>query len=55
MFEVGGAEVWRIAGSGYPVGTPKEIYPQWSLEWFYMMSHCQTQFGATSLNFPALL
>ena len=36
IFEVGGAEVWRIAGSGYPVGTPKEIYPQWSSEWFYV-------------------
>ena len=23
VFEVGGAEVWRIAGSGYLVGTPK--------------------------------
>ena len=27
IFEVGDAEVWRIAGSGYLVGTPKEIYP----------------------------
>ena len=36
IFEVGGAEVWRIAGSRYPVGTPKEAYPQWSSEWFYM-------------------
>ena len=27
IFEVGAAEVWRIAGSGYFVGTPKEVYP----------------------------
>ena len=26
IFEVGGVEVWRIAGSGYLVGTPKEVY-----------------------------
>ena len=26
IFEVGGAEVWRIAGSGYLIGTPKEVY-----------------------------
>ena len=33
---MGDAEVWRIAGSGYLIGTPKEVYPQWSSEWFYM-------------------
>ena len=36
IFEVDGAEVWSIAGSGYLIGTPKEVYPQWSSEWFYM-------------------
>ena len=36
IFEVGGAEVWRIAGSGYPVGTPKRGYEEWSSEWFYI-------------------
>ena len=25
-----------IAGSRYLIGTPKEVYPQWSSEWFYM-------------------
>ena len=33
---MGGAEVWRIAGSGYLIGTPKEVYPKRSSEWFYM-------------------
>ena len=27
IFEVGGAEVWCIAGSSYPIGTPKEVSP----------------------------
>ena len=36
VLEVGGAEVWRIAGSGYLVGTAKEVYPQRSSEWFYV-------------------
>lgn len=36
IFEVGGAEVWRIAGSGYPVGTPKRGSEEWSSEWFYI-------------------
>ena len=30
IFEVGGTEVWRIAGSGYPVGTPKRGSDEWS-------------------------
>ena len=36
IFEVSGAEVWRIAGSGYPIGTPKEVSQEWSSEWFYI-------------------
>ena len=36
IFQVGGVEVWRIAGSGYPVGTPKRGSEEWSLEWFYI-------------------
>lgn len=35
IFEVGGAEVWHIAGSGYPIGTSKEVSQEWSSEWFY--------------------
>ena len=33
---MGGAEVWRIAGSSYPVGTPKKGSAEWSSEWFYI-------------------
>ena len=36
IFEVGGAEVWRIARSSYPVGTPKTGSNEWSSEWFYI-------------------
>jgi len=36
IFEVGGAEVWRIAGSGYLVGTPKKGSEEWTSEWFYI-------------------
>ena len=36
IFEVGGTEVWRIAGSGYLIGTPKEVSQEWSSEWFYI-------------------
>jgi hypothetical protein len=35
IFEVGGAKVCRIAGTGYPVGTPKES-ELWTSEWFYI-------------------
>ena len=36
IFEVGGTEVWRIAGSSYPVKTPKRGSDEWSSEWFYI-------------------
>jgi len=36
VYEVGGAEVWRIAGTGYPVGTPKKDAEEWTSEWFYI-------------------
>ena len=36
VLEVSGAEVWRIAGSVYLVGTPKEASQEWSSEWFYI-------------------
>lgn len=36
IFEVGGAEVCRIAGTGYPIGTPKKDSEEWSSEWFYI-------------------
>ena len=36
IYEVGGAEVCRIAGTGYLPGTPKEDTENWTSEWFYM-------------------
>ena len=33
---MGGAEIWRIAGTGYPSGTPKKASKDWPSEWFYM-------------------
>ena len=36
LFECGGAEVCRIAGSGYLIGTPKEDIETWQGEWFYI-------------------
>ena len=34
--QVGGAEVWRIAGTGYLSGTPKKASEDWPSEWFYI-------------------
>ena len=36
IFEVGGAEVWRIAETGYLSGTPKKASEDWPPEWFYI-------------------
>ena len=36
IYQVGGAEVWRIAGTGYLSGTPKKASENWPSEWFYM-------------------
>ena len=36
IYQVGGAEIWRIAGTGYLSGTPKKTSEDWPLEWFYM-------------------
>ena len=36
IYQVGGAEVWRIAGTGYLSGTPKKTSEDWPSEWFYM-------------------
>ena len=36
MYQVGGAEVWRIAGTGYLSGTPKKASEDWPSEWFYI-------------------
>ena len=36
IFEVGGAKVWRIAGTGYLSGTPKKASEEWPSEWFYI-------------------
>jgi hypothetical protein len=36
IHEVGGAEVCRIAGTGYQPGTPKGDVKTWATEWFYI-------------------
>src|SRR3954463_6455565 len=36
IYQVGGAEIWRIAGTGYLSGTPKEASEDWPSEWFYI-------------------
>src|SRR3954462_8551155 len=36
IYLVGGAEIWRIAGTGYPPGTPKKVSEARPSEWFYM-------------------
>ena len=35
-FQVGGAEIWRIAGTGYLSGTPKKTSEDWPSKWFYI-------------------
>ena len=32
---MGGAEVWRIADTGYLSGTPGKASEEWPSEWFY--------------------
>src|SRR3954467_15548980 len=36
IYQVGGAEVWRIAGTGYLSKTPKKASEDWPSEWFYI-------------------
>ena len=36
LCQVGGAEIWRIADTGYLSGTPKKSPEDWPSEWFYM-------------------
>ena len=36
IFEVGGAEVWRITETGYLSGTPKKASEEWPSKWFYI-------------------
>ena len=36
IYQVGGAEIWRIAETGYLSGTPKKASEDWPSEWFYM-------------------
>ena len=36
MYQVGGAEVWRIAGTGYLSRTTKKASEDWPSEWFYI-------------------
>ena len=33
---MGGAEVWRIAETGYLSSTPKKASEEWPSEWFYI-------------------
>lgn len=34
--ELGGSEVWCIAGTGYPLGTLRAASEEWTSEWFYI-------------------
>ena len=36
IFQVGGAEIWRIVGTGYLSGMPKKASEEWPSEWFYV-------------------
>ena len=36
IFELGGAEVWHIAGTEYLSGSPKKAPEEWSFKWFYI-------------------
>ena len=36
IYQVGGAEIWCIAGTGYLSGTPKKVSEDWPSEWFYV-------------------
>ena len=36
LYQVGRAEIWRIAKTGYLSGTPKNTSEDWPSEWFYM-------------------
>ena len=36
VYQVGGAEIWCIAGTRYLSGTPKKTFEDWPSEWFYM-------------------
>ena len=36
IFEVGGAEVWRMADTEYLSGTPRKASEEWPSEWFYI-------------------
>ena len=36
IFEVGRAEIWCIAETGYLSGTPKKASEEWTSEWFYI-------------------
>ena len=36
IFKVGGAEVWRVAETGYLSGMPKKASKEWPFEWFYI-------------------
>src|SRR3954471_23763387 len=36
IYQVGRAEVWRIAGTRYLSGTPKKASEDWPSEWFYI-------------------
>lgn len=49
-FEVGGSEVWRIAGTGYLSGTPKKAPEDWSSEWFYIDDVALPEFSNAPLK-----
>ena len=55
IFEVGGAEIWCIALTGYLSGTPKKASEEWPSEWFYIEDVFQTPFGGVFPSSQAFL
>ena len=55
IYQVGGAKIWCIAGTGYLSGTPKKASEDWPSEWFYMDDvPCRTLYGSASLSLITL-
>ena len=50
LCQVGGAEVWRIAETGYLSGTPKKASEDWPSEWFYVDDVPRIQSGQVFLS-----
>ena len=56
IYQVGGAEIWRIAETGYLSGTPKKTSEDWPSEWFYIEDiTSRILFESASLSSTTLL